>query len=123
MSCMNPMRGRRTVPLRLPAEQTAILRSDLLGGAAGALEDLRRPERLPDPAALAREGTIFVRLLDALDRGEIDLPDEEARARVEALGENFDRTSDHPRITAVHDAHRALLDVLGGPSCAGGCLR
>jgi hypothetical protein len=117
------MGDQRVVPINLPAEQTAILRSDLLGGAAGALEDLRRPERLADPAALAREGAIFVRLLDALDQGEIGLPDEEARARIEALGENFDDTSGYPEITATHDAHRALLDVLGGPSSDRGCTR
>jgi hypothetical protein len=117
------MHGRRTVPLRLPAEQTAILRPELLGAAAGALEDLWRPERLSEPASVAREGAIFVRLLDALDQGEIDLPDEEARARVEVLGEDFDQTSNYRGITATHDTHRALLDVLGGPSCDGGWPR
>ena len=114
MSFRHPMRGPGIAPLRLPAEQTAILRSDLLGGAVGALEDLRRPERLSDPGALAREGMIFVRLLDALDRGEIALPDEEARLRIGRLAEGFDQASDYGPISATHDAHRALLAILGG---------
>jgi hypothetical protein len=109
--------------LELPADQTAKLHPELLGAVAGALEDLQRPERLPDPAAVAREGAAFIRLLDAFHQGKIDLPDEEARARVEALGEGFDETSHHSKITAIHDAHRALLDVLGGPSRDGGCYR
>lgn len=118
MSCKHPTHGRRTVPLQLPAEQTAILRSDLFGGLAGALGDLQTPAKLSDPADNARDGAILLRLLEALDRGEVDLPDEEARARVEILADGHDETVGYERVAAVHDAHHALLDVLCG-ACPG----
>lgn len=121
MSCKHPTHGRRTVPLRLPTGQTAILRSDLFGALAGTLEDLAVPEQLFDAAATARDGAVFARLVEAFDRGEIDLPDEEARTRIESLAENYDEEAGFERMLAVHDAHHALLDVLGGSDA--GCSR
>ncbi|MBS1889235.1 MAG: hypothetical protein JSU06_18815 [Actinobacteria bacterium] len=109
------------MPLGLTTAQTEILRSDLFGGLAGVLEDLRTPEKLSDPAKNARNGATFVRLLEALDRLEIDLPDEEARAMVAAIADDFDGNSDYAETTAIHDAHHALLDRLGGAGT--GCAR
>jgi hypothetical protein len=115
------MHGRRTVPLGLAAEVTAILRDECFGGIAGALEDLQTPDLISDPVATARDGAIFARLLEALDRREVGLPDEEARARVELLSESFDKNYDYPHVVATHDAHQALLDVLSGDW--EGCVR
>ncbi|MBS1863290.1 MAG: hypothetical protein JSS68_16455 [Actinobacteria bacterium] len=92
----------------------AILRDDLCGGLAGLLEDLEKPERLPDSEAAVSEVAIFRRLLTALDEGRIALPDEEARLRIGRLAEGFDQASDYGPISATHDAHRALLTILGG---------
>jgi hypothetical protein len=109
------------VPLRLPSGQTAILRAELFGALAGVLDDLSVPEGLSDAAATARDGAVFARLVEAFDRGQIDLPDEEARARIESLAENHDEDAGYEQTTAIHDAHHALLDVLGG--AAGGRAR
>jgi hypothetical protein len=98
-----------------------ILRAEFFAGLDSTLDDLKTPERLPDPVATAREGAIFARLLEALDRRQVSLPDEEARARIERLAMNFDRTWDHSEIATTHAAHQALLDVLGGAE--GGCGR
>ena len=121
MSCKHPMHGPSTVRLGLATEQTVILRSDLFGGLTGALLDLRRPERLDDPAATAGEGAVYARLLEALDQGEVALPDEEARAEVEKIAASFDKANAYSWVSTIHDAHHALLDVLGG--AGSGCAR
>jgi hypothetical protein len=69
-------------------------------------------DQLPDPAANAREADAFRRLLTALDRGEIALPDDEVREAMSRAAEGYDEASGYERIVAVHDAHHALLSVL-----------
>jgi hypothetical protein len=117
------MRGQYAVPLNLPIAQAAILRDDLCGGLAGLLEDLESPNRPPDPEAAVREVAVYRRLLEALEEGRIALPDEEARAQIERMAEGFDRANDHSTVSAIHDAHHALLDLLGGASSERGCIR
>jgi hypothetical protein len=105
--------GKLAVPLDLPPEQKLILREEFFGGLDSCLLDLKTPERLRDPAATATEGAIFSRLLQALDVGEIAVPDEDARARIDRLAGRYDDAHDYAEITATHEAHRAIIDVLG----------
>jgi hypothetical protein len=107
------MAGPRVVPIDLPPAQTEILRDELLGWLAGIEEDLEAPLRPPDQAAAIEEGEAFGRLLAALDRHEIELPDEEAREAMSQAAEGYDEASSYERVVAVHDAHHALLSLLG----------
>jgi hypothetical protein len=113
MADQNPTAGPRVVPVDLPPAQTEILREELLGWLAGIEEDLEAGLRPPDRAASIEEGQAFGRLLAALDQHEIRLPDEEARSTLERAAAGYDLASDYERIVAVHDAHHALLSVLG----------
>jgi hypothetical protein len=111
----NPGRSEppgRPVPLGLPVEQVAILRDDFLGWLAGIDADLKSSARLRDPETTVREGETLRRLLLALDSGEMELPDEEARRVLDRAARGFDQASGYEEIAATHDAHRALLDVL-----------
>jgi hypothetical protein len=112
MADQNPTAGPRVAPIDLPPAQTEILRDELLGWLAGIEEDLEA-DRLPDPREVAREADAFRRLLAALDRGAIELPDEEARMALSRAAEGYDEASAYERVCAVHDAHRALLSLLG----------
>jgi hypothetical protein len=93
MADKNPTAGPRVVPIDVPPAQET--------------------DQLPDPAADAREADAFRRLLTALDRGEIALPDDEAREAMSRAAEGYDDASGYERVVAVHDAHHALLSVLG----------
>jgi hypothetical protein len=112
MADQNPTAGPRVVPIDLPPAQTEILRGELLGWLAGIEEDLETGQ-LPDPGADAREADAFRRLLAALDRGEVELPDDEAREAMGRAAAGYDEASGYERIVAVHDAHHALLSLLG----------
>jgi hypothetical protein len=112
MADQNPTAGPRVVPIDLPSAQTEILRDELLGWLAGIEEDLEAGP-LPDPSEVACEADAFRRLLTALDRGEIELPDEEARTALSRAAEGYDHASAYERVRAVHDAHQALLTLLG----------
>jgi hypothetical protein len=114
MSCKNPTHGRRTVPLRLPAAQAAILGNDLDGWIAGIEEDQEGSDARPGADSPIREAEAFRRLRAGLDAGEITLPDEEARAAMAKAADGCDETEGYERAVAVHDAHHALIDVLGG---------
>jgi hypothetical protein len=112
MADQNPTAGPRVVPVDLPPAQTEILREELLGWLAGIEEDLQAPLTSPDRATSIAEGEAFGRLLAALDRHEIRLPDEEARSTLKRAAEGYDDASGYERIVAVHNAHHALLSVL-----------
>ncbi len=112
MADQNPMGGPRVVPIDLPPAQSEILRDELLGWLAGIEEDLES-DQLPDPGGDAREADAFRRLLTALDRGEVALPDDEAREAMSRAAEGYDDASGYERVVAVHDAHHALLSLLG----------
>lgn len=112
MADENPTAGPRVVPIDLPPVQVEILRDELLGWLAGIEEDLET-DQLPDPGADAREADAFRRLLTALDRGEVELPDDEAREAMSRAAEGYDDASGYERVVAAHDAHHALLSVLG----------
>lgn len=112
MADQNPTAGPRVVRVHLPDAQVAILRRDLLGWLDGIELDLGHPEPLEDAQATVREGDAFCRLLTAIDRSEIELPDEDAREALCKASEGYDEASGYERVCAVHDAHHALLSLL-----------
>jgi hypothetical protein len=113
MADTNPTRDPRAVSIHLPTAQTAILCDELIGWLAGIEEDLAADRTPPNPEESVREADAFRRLLVALDRGMIELPDEEARSALERAAVGYDAASGHGRVRAVHDAHHALLSLLG----------
>lgn len=112
MADQNPMADPRVVPVDLPPAQTEILRRELLGWLDGIALDLAHPEPLEDPEASVREADAFRRLLTALDRSMVELPDEDAREALGRAAEGYDEASGYVRVCAIHDAHHALLAVL-----------
>lgn len=114
MADTNPTRDPRVVPIQLSVAQTAILCDDLIGWLAGIEDDLMASTRLRDPEASMRDADAFRRLLVALDRGAIEVPDEGARTALERAAKGYDEAAHHARVVAVHDAHHALLAVLDG---------
>jgi hypothetical protein len=114
MADRNPTSGRQAVPIDLPAELVTILRDDLGDWLNGVRLDLQTPEKLRNPDRSRREAAVYERLLAGLDRGEILIPDEEARAAIEAAAKGQDDESNYAEITAIHDAHYGLLALLEG---------
>lgn len=114
MANENPTGGARPVPLDLAAKHIPILRSCLNDWLHGVREDLKAPERLQHSDKAQQEAQAFERLLVALVTRQIVLPDEVARAAVEAATEDHDEESNYQEIAANHDALHALLGVLGG---------
>jgi hypothetical protein len=108
------MDGARPMPLDLAAKHKPILRSCLNDWLHGVREDLKAPEKLQHPDEAQREAEAFERLLAALATGQIVLPDEAARAAVEAAATDHDEESNYQEVAANHDALHALLGVLGG---------
>ena len=113
MADQNPMAGPRVVSVDLPPAQTEILREELRGWLAGIEEDLTASSKAVARTLARTEEEAFGRLLTALDRHEIRLPDEAARSALERAAEGYDEASAYERVVAVHDAHHALLSVLG----------
>jgi hypothetical protein len=114
MAEKNPMGGRRVVPLDLPHLHILILRDTLADCLEGVQGDLEAPGGMRDPELVRREADAYQRLLAALVRGEVLVPDEAARAAVEAIAAGDDRASDYAEIAANHDALHGLLGLLGG---------
>lgn len=114
MATKNPMCGERPVPLDLPAEHIPILRDRLTNWLEGAREDLKTPERMENPGEARREAQAYERLLVGLTTGQIFLPDDAARAAVEAASSGYDAGSNYAEIAANHNALHALLVVLEG---------
>jgi hypothetical protein len=114
MAKQNPTCGRRAVPLDLPADQITILRVDLADWLDGVRSDLETPDLLRDPRKSRREAHAYERLLTGLEQGAVLVPDEEARALVESAAKGNDEAQNYAEIVATHDAHNALLGLLGG---------
>ncbi len=112
MADQNPTAGPRVVPVDLPPAQTEILRNELLGWLAGIDLHLAHPEPLEEPEATVREAAAFRRLLTALDRSRIEVPDESAREALCWAAEGYDEANGYEDVCAVHDAHHALLALL-----------
>lgn len=114
MADENPMGGPRVVPIIFSDHLIDLLKQEVCGWLAGVEEDLEAPEGLKDAEASVREAAVFRRLLEALDRREVMLPDEEARATIEKATDGYEEAAEYTLATLRHDAHLALLDLLGG---------
>lgn len=112
MPCPNPMGDGSTAALNLSTEQVSILRDHLTDWLDGAQRDLTRPERLKNPRRTRAEAEAFERLLTALDRGEILVPDEDAYAALSAAAKGADEASNYAEVVAAHDALYGLLVLL-----------
>lgn len=113
MADEKPTDGARVVPLDLSIERRLILRNEIEVWRAADREDLETPEKLADPDRTRRRVATYERLIEALSRGKIGLPDEEARAALQGAAEGFDEAEEWEETRAIHDAQRALLAVLG----------
>lgn len=114
MAETNPTDDSRLVPLDLPDAQKKILRERLADWLAGIRSDLETPERVTDVDGGRMEAAAFERLLAALDRGSLEVPDDEARAALSAAAASYDEASGYTEAVANHDATQALLDRLAG---------
>jgi hypothetical protein len=102
------------VPIIFSDHLIDLLKQEVGGWLAGVDEDLETPEGLKDPEASVGEAAVFRRLLEGPDRRDIALPDEEARATIEKATEGYVEAAEYTLATLRHDAHLALLDLLGG---------
>lgn len=114
MANENPTGGGRAVPLDLPPEHITILHDSLASCLEGVRGDLETPDLMRDPDKSRQEADAYERLLAGLARGEIVVPDEAARAAVEAIAVDDDRQSNYAEIAANHDALHGLLALLEG---------
>lgn len=99
----------RVVPLDLSIERRLILRHEIEIWRSGAREDLETPDKLSDADWTRRQVHAYERLIEALTLGRIELPDEEARAALQAAAEGFDEAEAWEETRTIHDAQRALL--------------
>jgi Phage integrase family len=111
MANENPTGGTRPVSLDLAANTSRSC--SLIGWLQGAREDLETPERLKRPDELRQEAHAYERLLLALNTGTISLPDEAARAAVEAATAGDHEASNYREIAANHDALHGEARALG----------
>jgi hypothetical protein len=114
MADENPTGGERLVSLDLPADHISILRDRLRSWLAGIRQDLKDPDRLEKPEAAREEAQAYERLLVGLATGQVVLPDEKARACIEAAAETHDREGNYAEVALSHDALQGLLDRLRG---------
>jgi hypothetical protein len=112
MADENPTDGGRMAPLDLRPQHIAILRRTLSDCLEGVRADLRTPERMRDPVSAAREAGAYERLLCALDRGQVSVPDEAAREAVAIIAAQWDRENNYEAVVAEHDALHGLLASL-----------
>jgi hypothetical protein len=115
MATENPMGGGSLVPLDLPPQHLPILRDRLTTWLDGVREDLETPGEVQRPDQAWQEARAFERLLTAISTGKICVPDEAARAAIEASAAAHDSESGYTEAVTIHDALHSLLDVLGGP--------
>ncbi len=97
----------RRVPLDLPPEHHRLLLDIFSGGLRAATEGVEKGS--PDPARSRARAAVYGRLIEALNRGEIVVPDDAARAEVEEIAEATDRENDYATVVAEHDALGGFL--------------
>jgi hypothetical protein len=114
MADQNPTGDGQAVPLDLPAPQVALLRLTLTSCLVGVKGDLARAGETPNSEKAREEAGAFRRLLRGLQRGEVTLPDEPARAAVAILAAEADRENNYAGVVAEHNALHGLLGVLEG---------
>lgn len=94
----------------IPDRQRQLLRDIFDAGLSAATE---AAEHSDSDGALVRAAT-YRRLLEAVDGGEIKVPDEQARAIVEEIAIATDEENQYSLVVAEHDALHILLGLLGG---------
>jgi hypothetical protein len=114
MATQHDTGGGEAVPLDLSDPQVKILRGTLTTCLEGVSEDLKSGKPMPNPERARREADAYERLLVALDRNEIVLPDEAARMAVEGMANASDEDANYAEVIANHDALFGLLSLLGG---------
>lgn len=114
MANPNPTDGGKVVPLDLTDGQVEILRKILAACLEGVRGDLKTPDGAVNVAQAGQEADAYERLLGSLDWGEVVVPDEAARAAVEAMAIAADAENNYAEVIAKHDALFGLLDQLGG---------
>ena len=108
----NPTDGRQVLPLDLRPSQVTILR-DLLGDwLTDVGSDMTQPEKMRNPDLARQDAEAFERLLSGLASGSVLVPDETARAVIEAATHAYDEASEYAEIVANHDALHGLLAAL-----------
>ncbi len=114
MANSNPTDGGKVVPLDLTDAQLSILRETLTTCLEGVRGDLKAPDEAVNVAKADREADAYERLLRSLAWGEVVVPDEAARAAVEAMAIAADKENNYAEVITKHDALFGLLDQLGG---------
>lgn len=87
----------------------------------GVREELRaHGQRVSSPGLLRRELAAYERLLDGLDRRQLE-PHPDLVAILNELAEVVDESNEYRRVVAEHEALHGLIDSLERPrgSCAG----
>lgn len=112
MADQNPKGGGNAVPLGLPGPHIKILCRLLSCWLAGVREDLQMPKRLKNPERARRNADAYQRLLDGVERGEVVIPDKEARAVLADAAQGNDDGNGYAQAVAEHDALHGLLSVL-----------
>jgi hypothetical protein len=100
------------VPLDLPPSQVEILCGLLGDWREDARRDLAHPKGVKNPDLTRREADAFERLLSGVEKGQVFVPDETARAPIETAARAYDEASDYAEIVAHHDALHGLLAAL-----------
>jgi hypothetical protein len=90
MANEKPTDETRVVPLDLSIERRLILRNEVESWLAGDREDLGTPDKLTDPERTRRRIATYERLIAALSRGKIALPDKEAHAALQGAADGTD---------------------------------
>lgn len=114
MSCKHHTSNSEAVTLDLPATQVSVLRRIFTSCLNGIRGDQRRRRQIPRPASAGQDADAYERILAGLDRGEMFLPDEEAREAVQAIAISTDQENDYTTVVAEHAALYGLLARLGG---------
>jgi hypothetical protein len=119
MADSNPTDGSKVVPLDLSESQVTILRNTLTMCLEGVRGGLKAPAETVDPGKARQEAEAYERLLRSLDWGEVVVPDEAARAAIEAMALAADEENNYAEVIATHDALFGLLAQLGGVKVEG----
>jgi hypothetical protein len=112
MAETNPTHGRRAVRLDLPPSQIEILCGLLDDWREDARRDLAHPKGVKDNGLIHQEAEAFDRLAVEVEKGEVLVPDEAARAAIEAAATAYDEASEYAEVIAHHDALHGLLVAL-----------
>jgi len=108
----NPTDGRRVVPFDLRPSQVTTLRKLLGDWLVDVGSDLTHPEKMRNPDLARQDAEAFERLLSGLASGRVLVPDEMARAAIEAAANAYDEASEYVEVVANHDALHGLLAAL-----------